>query len=96
MNDKTVRSLLHKKRLLTPGERARLMNAAEQRLSTVLNILHCVAESCGDQAHLLCEEPDDEKRDEDRIYKLEDTQDKLDELVETMDNLDIPESKDVR
>lgn len=105
MTNKTLTRLLHK-RSLTANERVQVMRAAHRLLNQSINCFSAVQDACDTAAETIMNLHDDRRsvrrrsdlssKEEEHMDRLEETRDELETLVETLDNLDIPDTSEVR
>lgn len=92
MTEKTLKTLLRKK-TLTPNDRVKLLHEAFRIQSRFANVLGVIQDSLHEEFLDL----DARTRANDkRLHYLEDISDKLEDLIEVIDNIELPSSQEVR
>jgi ABC-type transporter Mla subunit MlaD len=104
MTPHTLNILLRKK-VLTANDRVRLLKEANQRVNQLADIFHALCDACQDAADEVDKQLEKlEKQDDPKLWKtlderasrLSTASDDFDELGDQVDNLNIPELKEVR
>ena len=97
MTEKTLRTLLRKS-VLTSKQRQQVLREANRLLNRSINCFYALQDACDTAAEEIAkenEELDNPKADA-HADRLEEVRDEFEQLVETLDNLDIPDLSEVR
>jgi hypothetical protein len=95
MTEKTLRTLLRKS-ALTSKQRTQVLREANRLLNRSINCFYALQDACDTAAEEIMKDEDVSEKNETHADRLEDVRDEFEQLVETLDNLDIPDLSEVR